>query len=285
MTPWQLKTWGLAQTGNRASKTRHHLQWEDTEPERDTMPSGPQKLYHSTFCCFHLRALFLNDSLVLPAPLAGQVTYWTNVVDCVCWASCVYWTNGAYWLYWVKWERWALLNVVVTGVRNKAQAPRTDCVAQLACSPRARSRSYPACAGGACGRYRFARCIGGVGKTVRLTLRGFHCFENLLCQAEFASGTVLHERPLQPYARSFCLSAGHRARADRVWQASPRKGPRGHRRGEAYISALSCLGSGRLAWCVPTCGVRLLRYCSAGVLSFRIPFGDHPLKLERYSEY
>jgi hypothetical protein len=33
--------------------------------------------------------------------------------------------------------------------------------------------------------------IDGGGKTVRLTLRGFHCFENLLCQAEFAAAVLM----------------------------------------------------------------------------------------------
>jgi hypothetical protein len=154
-------------------------------------------------------------------------------------------------------------------VRNKDQAPRAACVAQLACSPRARTRSYSACSVGACGRYRFACCIGGVGKTVRLTLRGFHCFENLLCQAEFASGTVLHEQPLQPYARSFCLSAGHRARADRVGQASPRKGPTGQRRGWLTSSRSAAFGQAVLPGVFPRVGCT----CCAIVAQASCPFG------------
>ena len=84
MTPWQLKTWGLAQTGNRASKTRHHLQWEDTEPERDTMPSGPQKLYHSTFCYVVVRAMCVADSIFPRAPLAAPTARLARMLYEVC---------------------------------------------------------------------------------------------------------------------------------------------------------------------------------------------------------
>ena len=42
-------TWELAQAGNRASKTRHYLQWWVNKSEQDAATSALQNLYHSTY--------------------------------------------------------------------------------------------------------------------------------------------------------------------------------------------------------------------------------------------
>jgi hypothetical protein len=44
VTAWQLRTWGTAQAGNRAGKTRHYLQWWESKPEQDVETSGLQNL-------------------------------------------------------------------------------------------------------------------------------------------------------------------------------------------------------------------------------------------------
>ena len=48
-------TWGLAQAGNRASKTRRYLQWWDSEPEQDVMTSVLQNVHNSTLFILHLK--------------------------------------------------------------------------------------------------------------------------------------------------------------------------------------------------------------------------------------
>ena len=48
-------TWGLAQAGNRASKTGRYLQWWENRPEWDAMTSAVRNSRHST------RFLFLAD--------------------------------------------------------------------------------------------------------------------------------------------------------------------------------------------------------------------------------
>ena len=41
---WQMKTWGLAQAGNRAGKTGLYLQWWDSNAEQQALGSAVQKL-------------------------------------------------------------------------------------------------------------------------------------------------------------------------------------------------------------------------------------------------
>ena len=48
LTPWQLKTWGLAQAGNRAGKTGLYLQWWDCGAEQQALASAVQKLCNSS---------------------------------------------------------------------------------------------------------------------------------------------------------------------------------------------------------------------------------------------
>ena len=42
-------TWALVQAGNRASKTRHYLQWWESKPEQDAVTSMLQNLHDCTF--------------------------------------------------------------------------------------------------------------------------------------------------------------------------------------------------------------------------------------------
>ena len=51
-------TWGLAQAGNRASKTGRYLQWWDSEPEQNVMTSELQNLHNSIL--FRSLSLILN---------------------------------------------------------------------------------------------------------------------------------------------------------------------------------------------------------------------------------
>ena len=50
VTSWQLMTWGSAQAGDRASKTRRYLQWRGHKPEQDAVASALQNLHNSA--CF-----------------------------------------------------------------------------------------------------------------------------------------------------------------------------------------------------------------------------------------
>jgi hypothetical protein len=50
--PWQLKSWGQAQAGNRASKTGCYLLWRDINPECNAGISHGQQLRDSTFFSF-----------------------------------------------------------------------------------------------------------------------------------------------------------------------------------------------------------------------------------------
>ena len=43
-------TLASTQAGNRASKTRRYLQWQDSVPEQNAVASVQQNLRHSTFC-------------------------------------------------------------------------------------------------------------------------------------------------------------------------------------------------------------------------------------------
>ena len=49
---WQLKSWGSAQAGNRASKTGRYLQWWDSVAEQSAVASAEQNLHHSTLSIF-----------------------------------------------------------------------------------------------------------------------------------------------------------------------------------------------------------------------------------------
>ena len=49
LASWQLKTWGQAQAGNRASRTGLYMQWRDTEAEWHKMTPAGQKPHHSSF--------------------------------------------------------------------------------------------------------------------------------------------------------------------------------------------------------------------------------------------
>ena len=46
---WQLKTGASAQAGNRASQTRHYLQWWDDGPECNAVTSAARKVHHYAF--------------------------------------------------------------------------------------------------------------------------------------------------------------------------------------------------------------------------------------------
>ena len=54
VTSWQLMTWGLAQAGDRASKTRCYLQWRENKPEQDAVASALQNLHNSV--CYYIVA-------------------------------------------------------------------------------------------------------------------------------------------------------------------------------------------------------------------------------------
>ena len=47
-------TWGLAQAGDRASKTRCYLQWRENKPEQDAVASALQNLHNSV--CYYIVA-------------------------------------------------------------------------------------------------------------------------------------------------------------------------------------------------------------------------------------
>ena len=54
VTSWQLMTWGSAQAGDRASKTRRYLQWRGHKPEQDAVASALQNLHNSV--CYYIVA-------------------------------------------------------------------------------------------------------------------------------------------------------------------------------------------------------------------------------------
>ena len=84
VTPWQLMIWESAQAGNRASKTRCHLQWRDTEAQCQAALCGRCKVCHSARFATRAPAAISRSSIRVACAVHDVPCSWA---DDVVWRS------------------------------------------------------------------------------------------------------------------------------------------------------------------------------------------------------